>query len=31
MVKDEAAKFIDRFINSEEANEIMMAERGIPS
>ena len=30
-VKDEAAKFIDWFINSEEANEIMMAERGVPS
>ena len=29
--KDEAAKFINWFINSEEANEIMMAERGVPS
>lgn len=31
MVKDEAAKFIDQFINSKEENEIMMAERGVPS
>lgn len=30
-VKDEAAKFINWFINSEEANDIMMAERGVPS
>lgn len=30
-VKDEAAKFINWFINSEEANKIMMAERGVPS
>ncbi len=30
-VKDEAAKFIDWFLNSEESNEIMMAERGVPS
>lgn len=30
-VKDEAAKFINWFINSEESNEIMMAERGVPS
>lgn len=30
-VKDEAAKFINRFINSEESNEIMMAERGVPA
>ncbi len=30
-VKDEAAKFIDWFINSEESNDIMMAERGVPS
>lgn len=30
-VKDEAVKFIDWFINSEESNEIMMAERGVPS
>ncbi|MFA9378201.1 MAG: ABC transporter substrate-binding protein [Lachnotalea sp.] len=29
-VKDEAAKFIDWFINSEEANEIILAERGTP-
>ncbi len=28
--KEAAAKFIDWFINSEEANEILMAERGIP-
>ena len=30
-IKDEAAKFIDWFINSEESNDIMMAERGVPS
>lgn len=30
-VKDEAAKFIDWFINSDESNDIMMAERGVPS
>ena len=30
-VKDECAEFINWFINSEEANEIMMAERGIPA
>ena len=30
-VKEEAAAFINWFINSEEANEIMMAERGVPS
>ena len=30
-VKDEAAAFIDWFLNSEESNEIMMAERGVPS
>ena len=29
-VKDEAAAFIDWFINSEEANDIIMAERGTP-
>lgn len=29
-VKDEAAKFINWFINSKEANEIIMAERGTP-
>lgn len=29
-VKDEAAKFINWFINSEEANDIMMGERGVP-
>lgn len=29
--KKEAAEFIDWFINSEEANEIMMAERGTPA
>lgn len=29
-VKQEAAEFINWFINSEEANEIMMAERGTP-
>ncbi len=29
-VKKEAAEFIDWFINSEEANDIMMAERGTP-
>lgn len=28
--KDEAAKFIDWFINSDEANDIIMAERGTP-
>lgn len=28
--KDEAAEFINWFINSEEANDIMMAERGTP-
>ncbi len=28
--KEAAAKFIDWFTNSEEANEILMAERGIP-
>lgn len=30
-VKKEAAAFIDWFINSEEANDIIMAERGTPS
>lgn len=30
-VKDEAAAFISWFLNSEEANDIMMAERGVPS
>lgn len=30
-VKDEAAAFINWFLNSEEANDIMMAERGVPS
>ncbi|MDO5337326.1 MAG: extracellular solute-binding protein [Eubacteriales bacterium] len=30
-VKDECAEFINWFINSEEANEIMMAERGVPA
>lgn len=29
-VKKEAAEFIDWFLNSEEANDIMMAERGTP-
>ncbi|RDY30477.1 ABC transporter substrate-binding protein [Lachnotalea glycerini] len=29
-VKEEAAKFINWFINSEEANEIILAERGTP-
>ncbi len=29
-VKQEAAEFINWFINSEEANDIMMAERGTP-
>lgn len=29
-VKKEAAEFIDWFVNSEEANDIMMAERGTP-
>lgn len=29
-VKEECAEFIDWFINSEEANDIMMAERGTP-
>ncbi|MDR1639256.1 MAG: sugar ABC transporter substrate-binding protein [Clostridiales bacterium] len=29
-LKDEAVKFIDWFINSEEANAIIMAERGVP-
>ena len=29
--KEEAAKFISWFMNSEEANEIMMAERGVPA
>lgn len=29
-VKEECAKFIDWFINSEEANDIIMAERGTP-
>lgn len=29
-VKDECAEFIDWFINSEEANNIIMAERGTP-
>lgn len=29
--KDEAAKFIDWFVNSEECNEILMGERGIPA
>ena len=28
--KDEAAKFIDWFINSEECNEILLGERGVP-
>lgn len=30
-VKDEAAAFINWFINSKESNEIMMAERGVPT
>ena len=30
-VKEECAKFIDWFLNSEEANDIMMAERGTPT
>lgn len=30
-VKDECVKFIDWFINSEEANDIMMGERGAPA
>lgn len=30
-VKAEAAEFINWFINSEETNEIMMTERGVPS
>lgn len=30
-VKEECVKFIDWFINSEEANEIMMGERGAPA
>lgn len=30
-VKEEAAAFINWFVNSEEANEIMMAERGVPA
>lgn len=30
-VKDECAKFIDWFLNSKEANDIMLGERGIPS
>lgn len=30
-VKDEAAAFINWFVNSEEANEIIMAERGVPT
>ena len=30
-MKDEAAAFISWFLNSEEANDIMMAERGVPS
>jgi multiple sugar transport system substrate-binding protein len=29
-LKDKAVKFIDWFINSEEANTIIMAERGVP-
>lgn len=29
-VKEECAKFIDWFVNSEEANDLMMAERGTP-
>lgn len=29
-VKEEAAKFINWFVNSEEANDIIMAERGVP-
>lgn len=29
-VKDECAEFINWFVNSEEANDIMMAERGTP-
>ena len=29
--KEEAAEFIDWFLNSEEANDIMMAERGTPA
>ena len=28
--KEEAAKFIDWFVNSTEANDILLAERGIP-
>ncbi|WP_124065587.1 ABC transporter substrate-binding protein [Clostridium sp. E02] len=28
--KEEAAKFIDWFVNSQECNEILLAERGIP-
>lgn len=30
-VKKEAAEFINWFVNSEEANDIIMAERGVPS
>lgn len=30
-VKDEAAEFINWFLNSDEANEIMMGERGVPA
>lgn len=30
-VKKEAAEFINWFINSEESNDIMLAERGVPS
>ena len=29
-MKEECAKFIDWMINSEEANDIIMAERGVP-
>lgn len=29
--KEEAAKFIDWFVNSEEANDIIQAERGVPA
>lgn len=29
--KDEAAKFINWFVNSEEANEILKGERGVPA
>lgn len=30
-VKDECAEFIDWFLNSKEANEIMLGERGVPA